>query len=141
MNFYILPNLSCEVIFCEEFLEQSDAFKYLVESPQVSEDGDAGFQEAPLSLNTLIKLGPTKAYANRSRVTEAENTPQQEHDIAIVAEIYKRNKSNKSIVRISDENERQEAEERESVRRRDFDQRHARCTICIQRSNRQPSGD
>ncbi|RDL30109.1 uncharacterized protein BP5553_10387 [Venustampulla echinocandica] len=135
MNFHVLPNLTCEVIFCEEFLEQTDGFKTLVESPHVSKDDDEEFQEAPHALNTLINLGPINAYANRIRSTVAENTPQQEHDNAIVAEIYQRNKVNKSIASISDENERQEAREIESVRKNDFDQSHAECAICIQRSN------
>jgi hypothetical protein len=141
MNFHVLSNLSCEVILCEEFLEQADGFRNLVEFPHVSKDDDAEFHEAPYALNTLINLGPINAYANRSRTTVAENTPQQEHDNAIVAEIYRRNKVNKSIPRISDGNKRREAEEIESVRKNGFDQIHAECAICIQRSNHETPSD
>lgn len=74
MKFHVLSNLSYEVIFCEEFLEQTDSFKNLVESPHVFKDDNLGFQGACHSLNTLITPSPINAYANRSRTTIAEST-------------------------------------------------------------------
>lgn len=135
MNFQVLRDLSEDAIFSEEFLEQTNGFINLIKSPKFFEDVDAADPEAAHSLNTLVNLGPINAYANRTRATAADGTPEQDHDSAVVDEIYRRNKVSRVIRRTSDLAERMAAEEADILIKNAFDLRHANCAICIQRSN------
>jgi hypothetical protein len=86
MTFHVLPGLSCDVIFGEEFLEQMDAFN----SCDIL-DGERG--PSIHSLHTLINLGPIQSFLARKCLAKTllpEGVPQQEHDSGIEAEIYRR---------------------------------------------------
>lgn len=131
MEFHILPHLPCDAIFGEESLEKLDAFNTCVET---MDDYKDSYEDQPWyhPLNTLVDLGPIAAYLNRLWRRSAPNdTPQQEHDKYVEAEIHLRNKHNKSIRRISDESERRVAEVAENLRRQTFDRGHDNCIHCV----------
>lgn len=94
MSFHVLPGLPCDVIFGEGFLEQMDAFN----TCDIVRLDENVFR----SLNTLINLGPFQAFLTRKWASKPESTAQQEHDQAIEAEIYRRNKASRG----TDEDER-----------------------------------
>jgi hypothetical protein len=123
MSFHILPGLPCDVIFGEEFLEQMDAFN-TCDIVHLDEN-------IIHSLNTLINLGPIQALLTRKWASKPNDTAQQEHDQAIEAEIYRRNKSNRALAKIKDETRAAAASEAEEAKRRAFDAGHLRCRHCI----------
>jgi hypothetical protein len=123
MSFHVLPGLPCDVIFGEEFLEQMDAFN-TCDTVRLDENDIH-------SLNTLINLGPFQAFLTRKRASKPDNTAQQEHDQAIEAEIYRRNKANRALAKMKDEARAATASEAEEVKRRAFDAGHMRCRHCI----------
>jgi hypothetical protein len=123
MSFHVLPGLPCDVIFGEEFLEQMDAFS-TCDIVRLDENDIH-------SLNTLINLGPFQAFLTRKRASNPDNTAQQEHDQAIEAEIYRRNKANRALAKMKDEARAATASEAEEEKRRAFDARHMRCRHCI----------
>ncbi|KAH8744037.1 hypothetical protein BGZ57DRAFT_919489 [Hyaloscypha finlandica] len=124
MSFHVLPGLPCDVIFGEEFLDQMDAFNTC----------DIVHLDKNIihSLNTLINLGPIQAFLSRNWASKPDNTAQQEHDEAIEAEIYRRNKANRALTKIKDETRVAAASEAEEVKRRAFDAGHLRCMHCIE---------
>lgn len=131
MPFHVLPGLPCDVIFGEEFLEQMDAFNTC---------GIVRLDENIIqSLNTLINLGPFQAFLARKRSSKPDNTAQQEHDQAIEAEIYRRNKVNRVLAKIKDEARAATASEAEEVKRRAFDAGHMRCRHCVGAMGREDS--
>jgi hypothetical protein len=123
MSFHVLPGLPCDVIFGVEFLEQMDAFN-TCDIVHLDENDIH-------SLNTLINLGPFQAFLTRKRASKPDNTAQQEHDQAIEAEIYLRNKANRALAKMKDEARAATASEAEEVKRRAFDAGHMRCRHCI----------
>jgi hypothetical protein len=84
MSFHVLPGLPCAVIFGEEFLDQMDAFN-TCDIVHLDENG-------PHSPCTFVNLGPIQA--SLTRASKRNDAAQQEHDQAIEAEIYRRNKAN-----------------------------------------------
>ncbi|KFY82420.1 hypothetical protein V500_10561 [Pseudogymnoascus sp. VKM F-4518 (FW-2643)] len=131
MEFHILPHLPCDAIFGEESLEKLDAFNTCVET---MDDYKDSYEDQPWyhPLNTLVDLGPIAAYLNRLWRRPAPNdTPQQEHDKCMDAEIHLGNTHNRSIRRISDESERRVAEVAENLKRQAFDRGHDNCIYCV----------
>jgi hypothetical protein len=84
-----------------------------------------------LSLDTLINLGPIQAFLTKKWASKPEDSAQKEHDQAIEAEIYRRNKANRALTKIKDEARAATAGALEEAMRRDFDTRHSRCLHCI----------
>jgi hypothetical protein len=70
MTFHILPGLSCDVIFGEEFLEQMDAFNAC---DILDDDEDLSIY----SLHTLINLGPIQSFLARKCLTKT-STPEED---------------------------------------------------------------
>jgi hypothetical protein len=127
MTFHVLPGLSCDVIFGEEFLEQMDAFNAC---DILDDDADPSIY----SLHTLINLGPIQSFLARKCLTKTL-TPEEdslllEHDAGIEAEIYRRNKANRSISKIKNRARAEAAREEEEAKRRLFDRGHENCVHC-----------
>lgn len=125
MSFHVLPNLVCDVIFGEEFLEQMDAFNTcnIIDST------------GPLSLyslNPFINLGPIQSFLSRRSATKKSETStmQQQHDSDIEAEVYRRNKANRLILKMKDECRAENAKIIEETRRRSFHLKHVGCIHC-----------
>ena len=119
------------MIFGEDFLEQMDAFN-TCDIVHLDENIVQG-------LNTLINLGPFQAFFTRKRASKPDNTAQQEHDQAIEAEIYRRNKTNRALAKMKDEARVATASEAEEVKRRAFDAGHMRCRHCVGAMGREDS--
>lgn len=124
MTFHILPGLASDVIFSEAFLDQTDAFNTCVQM----EDSEDSYQQR---LNTLINFGPVQAWLSRKWTPDAQDTAQQEHDRLIEAELYRRNKADRTIRKMRDENRADAAREAEEANQNTFNTRHARCPHCI----------
>lgn len=129
MEFHILPNLPCDAIFGEESVDELDAFNTCVGTLDDHNDSDEAQPEHHL-LNTLVDLGPISRYLNRSWRPVANDTPQQEHDKSLEAEIHRRNKNKRLIRRILDEKGCADAEAAEFLRKQNFDRRHDNCIHC-----------
>jgi hypothetical protein len=133
MSFHVLPGLPCEVIFGEEFLYQMDVYN---SCDMVHLD-----KNTLHSLCTLINLGPIQAFLTRKWAPKSNDTAQQEHDQAIEAEIYRRNKANRSLAKIKDQTRAAAASDVEEVERRAFDTGHSICMYCFGATvRREPSG-
>jgi hypothetical protein len=127
MAFHVLPGLSCDVIFGEEFLEQMDAFN----ACDILDDED---DPSIYSLHTLINLGPIQSFLARKgwtkTLTPEEDSLLLEHDAGIEAEIYRRNKANRAISKIKNRARAETAREEEEVKSRRFDRGHENCVHC-----------
>jgi hypothetical protein len=137
MTFHVLPGLSCDVIFGEEFLEQMDAFN----SCDIL-DGERG--PSIHSLHTLINLGPIQSFLARKCLAKTllpEGVLQQEHDLGIEAEIYRRNKANRSISKIKNRARAEAAREQEEMKRRLFDRGHENCVHCSVEAVEEPGNE
>ncbi|TVY44316.1 hypothetical protein LSUB1_G001292 [Lachnellula subtilissima] len=129
MTFDILPGLASDMIFSEAFLDQTDAFNICV---QIKDSKDPYQQR----LNTLINLGPVQAWLNKKWTPDVADTAQQEHDRDIEAEHYRRNKANRTIRKIRDENRAAAAREAEEANQNIFNTGHARCPHCVRERHR-----
>jgi hypothetical protein len=127
MTFHVLPGLSCDVIFGEEFLEQMDAFN-------ACDILDGEEDPSIYSLHTLINLGPIQSFLARKclakTLTAEEDSLLLEHDAGIEGEIYRRNKANRSISKIKNRARAEAAREDEEAKRRLFDRGHENCVHC-----------
>lgn len=134
MSFHALPGLPCDVIFGEEFLEQMDAFN-TCDMVRVDEN-------VLHSLCPSINLGPIQAFLTRKWASKTSDTVQQEHDKAIEAEIYRRNKANRALAKIKDGIRVAAASKAQEAKRRAFDAGHSTCMHCIGTTEgREPSGE
>jgi hypothetical protein len=130
MAFHALPGLPSDVIFGEEFLEQIDAFNTC---DILDDDADPYI----CSLHTLINLGPFQSFLARKRnrlakaLTPEEDNVLLQHDAAIEAEIYRRNKANRSISKIKNRARAEAAREEEEAKRRLYDRGHENCVHCL----------
>jgi hypothetical protein len=134
MSFHVLSGLPCDVIFGEEFLEQMDIFN-TCDMVRVDEN-------VLPSLRPLINLDPIQACLTGKWASKTSDTAQQEHDQAIEAEIYCRNKANRALAKIKDGIKAAAASEAEEAKRRAFDAGHSTCMHCIGTpEGREPSGE
>ena len=86
------------------------------------------------SLHTLINLGPIQSFLARKCLTKTL-TPEEDsfllqHDTGIEAEIYRRNKANRSISKINNRAWAEAAREEEEAKRRRFDRGHENSVHC-----------
>jgi hypothetical protein len=135
MEFHVLPGLPCDVIFGEQFLEETDAFNTC----------DISHSENSLHLsafNTLIHVRPAQMSLNRlfrSRKTTTKDTSQRDHAIVWEAETFRRNKVDRLIPKIKDVKLANVARSEEEARRKKFDDRHVDCQHCAERIPQPPS--
>jgi hypothetical protein len=127
MTFHALPGLSCDIIFGEEFLEQMDAFN-------TCDILDGEDDPSIYSLHTLISLGPIQSFLARRCLTKTLTSEEDnfllQHDAGIEAEIYRRNKANRSISKIKNRARAEAVREEEEAKRRRFDRGHENCVHC-----------
>lgn len=124
MNFHILPGLASDVIFSEEFLDQMDAFNTCAQI----KDSEDSYQQR---LNTLVTLGPIHAFLSRSWKPDLTDSEQQVHDNGIEAERLRRNKANRAIRKMKNEEQASAARTAEDLERTTFDSHHEECRYCI----------
>lgn len=133
MSFHVLPNLVCDVIFGEEFLEQTDAFN----TCKIIDDEDLSGR---YSLNPLINLGPLQTFfakmihrkKNRDSSENAMVLAIQQHDKRMEAEIYRQTKKVRLMERLRGEGQDADAMMAEEERRRmAFQNLHTGCAHCI----------
>ncbi len=145
MSFHVLPNLVCDVIFGEEFLEQMDAFNrfYIVDSDDESD---------LYSLNPFINLGPVQAFlsamanikrsrksrrdpatVNEGLATQHDNAVATDHSAQVEEEMYSRHQANRLISKMKDGNQAAIAARVEVARRQRFENKHINCVDCINR--------
>jgi hypothetical protein len=87
-------------------------------------------------------LGPIQAFLTRKWASKTSDTVQQEHDKAIEAEIYRRNKANRALAKIKDGIRAAAASKAEEAKRRAFDAGHSTCMHCIGTTEGgEPSGE
>lgn len=151
MSFHVLPNLVCDVIFGEEFLEQMDAFN----TCEIFDEDDVW---DIYSLNPLINLGPTQSFVhkiiNRKRrggqqqdlfvnggdVSRIKlNTARRDHDERREAELYRQHKVDRLIDRIRDQSQKLTARTAEDAKRKAFQDSHLACVHCTDGSVVTPS--
>lgn len=117
MSFHVLPGLPCDVIFGEEFLDQMDAFN----TCDILHLDESHIH----SLNTLINLGPIQAsiqaFWSRKLRSKRHVPALQEHDDAAEAEIYYRNKANRSFAKVRDGTGAASSRETEEAKKRLLD--------------------
>jgi hypothetical protein len=125
MSFHVLPNLICDVIFGEEFLEQMDAFN-------TCNIVDSTDHLSVYSLNPFINLGPMQSFLSRRSAKQKRDTStiQQQHNSDIEAEIYRRNKADRLILKMKEECRVESAKIVEERRRRVFYLKHMGCIHC-----------
>lgn len=154
MSFHILPDLVCDVILGEEFLEQMDAFN-------TYEIIDSDNPWDLYSLKPFINLGPvqsllgtmasnikkTKRSSKQTRRTRRRtvassqsfasqhgNTAEAEHSALLEEEMYKRHQTDRLIAKTKDKDHAAIAAREEVARRRTFESKHIGCVHCINRT-------
>ena len=132
MDFHVLPNLPCDVIFGEEFLELKDAFNTC---SQIIHSKDPFSQ----NLNILINLGKVQAFLGRKLKTSPTSPASQDHDDKVNAEIYRRSKVRRIISKLEDGEQALAAEKSEASKVKAFDVAHAKCVHCVGEKTRGPA--
>lgn len=143
MSFHVLPNLVCDVIFGEEFLEQTDAFNTC---KIINEEDLLDLY----SLNTLINLGPLQAlftkmfHRKKTRSMQQRNSlsngvvsqnaialAMRDHDKRIEAEMYRQHRVDRLIERMKEEGQGVIARTaEEEATRMAFLSLHTECAYC-----------
>ncbi|KAE8448612.1 hypothetical protein EG329_009037 [Mollisiaceae sp. DMI_Dod_QoI] len=145
MSFHVLPNLVCDVIFGEEFLEQMDAFN-------TCDIVDSDDELDLYSLNPFINLGPVQAFlsamanikrsrksrrdpatVNEGLATQHDNAVATDHSAQVEEEMYSRHQANRLISKMKDGNQAAIAARVEVARRQRFENKHINCVDCINR--------
>jgi hypothetical protein len=124
MDFHVLPDMTCDVIFGEEFLELKDAFKTC---SQIIHSKDPSSQ----NLNILINLGKVQAFLGRKLKTNPSDTASRDHDDKVNAEMYRRSKARRIISKMEDGEQAVAAEKSEVDKVKAFDEAHAKCVHCV----------
>jgi hypothetical protein len=132
MGFHVLPDMPCDVIFGEEFLELKDAFNTC---SQIIHLRDPSSQ----NLNILINLGKVQAFLGRKLKKNSSTTASQDHDDQVNAEICRRCKVRRIISKREDGEEAVAAEKSEADKVKAFDEAHAKCVHCVGEKTKGPA--